>query len=291
MMNMLAADIGGTSTKMAICDEQGTLSHYKEYETESSKGGPHVIRRLMDQIASMEAKFEAIAISTAGQVDVEQGSILYANENIPSYTGMQVRKIVEERFGKPVMVENDVNAAALGEARFGAGQSSPNFICLTYGTGVGGAIVIDHNIYRGSKGSAGEFGHMITHSSMGGRLSYYETFASTSALVREARKLDLDCTDGRTLFRMIDEGNTKLLSVLNSWIDEVAAGLATLVHIFNPSAIVVGGGVMERGELIPLIEAKTKGLVMASFRDFELRKAHLGNKAGLLGAASLFLGR
>lgn len=290
-MNILAVDIGGTHTKMCLCDERGSIRQFQEYATESHLGGDHVMERLMLYLGEY-GNYDAIAISTAGQVDADEGVIIYANDNIPGYTGMRIRDRITSKFGKPVKVENDVNAAALGEAYFGAGKPYRHFLCLTYGTGIGGAIVIDRKLFRGDFGSAGEFGHMITHSpkewGLEGKASYYETYASTSALVRKARRVDPDCVNGRALFEKLSDENDALWAVVLEWIDEVAIGLASLIHIFNPAAIIVGGGVMERDELIPIIEQRTKQLVMASYRKVSICRAALGNKAGLLGAASLF---
>lgn len=268
------------------------IDQFREYETESVKGGPYVIAKLIDQIALYQ-EFDGIAISTAGQVNSDEGIIVYANENIPNYTGTRIKDILEERFQVPVKVENDVNAAALGEAHYGAAKAFPDFLCLTFGTGIGGAIVIDRQIYKGANGVAAEFGHMFTHplTSVEGRAKkpYYETFASTTALVKKAKQVDSACINGRVFFDKISRGNEELLNVLDAWIDEVAIGLASLVHIFNPAAIIVGGGVMERDELVEQIEKRTQLLVMESFAGVNILKASLGNKAGVLGALSLYL--
>mgnify|MGYP000622865576 CR=1 FL=1 len=134
----------------------------KEWDTNASRGGACLMARAV-AILHTYGDFDAIGISTAGQVDSEQGSIYYANDNIPGYTGTKIRDILEAEFGVPVAVENDVNAAALGELYFGAAKGAENFLCLTYGTGVGGAIVIDGSIYPGSTWSGGSFGGILTH--------------------------------------------------------------------------------------------------------------------------------
>ncbi|GAA0134402.1 ROK family protein [Paenibacillus sp. YSY-4.3] len=290
-MRILAADIGGTNTKLCICDEQGKLEQFQEYTTESRQGGLHVMARLMDKIAEYD-DFDAIAVSTAGQVDAEAGFIVFANENIPDYTGMRIKDMLEEKFHKPVKVENDVNAAALGEAFFGAARHLNDFLCLTYGTGIGGAIVIDRRVYKGANGVAAEFGHIVTHAGAdkgnGVNPFFYEKYASTTALVQMAREVDPGCTNGRILFEKIKQGNRELEQVLRAWVDEVAYGLTSIIHIFNPSAVIVGGGVMEQDDLVRLVEARTNALVMESYRDVKILKASLGNKAGVLGAASLF---
>lgn len=291
-MRILAADIGGTNTKLCICDELGNLHQFQEYATESRQGGPHVMARLMDKISEYE-DFNAIAISTAGQVDAEEGFIVFANDNIPDYTGMRVRDMLEKRFDKPVKVENDVNAAALGEAFFGAARHLNDFLCLTFGTGIGGAIVIKRQIYRGANGVAAEFGHIVTHAHAnkgdGGSPLFYEKYASTTALVQMAKQVDPNCTNGKMLFDRIKQGHGQLEQVLHAWVDEVAYGLTSIIHIFNPSAVIVGGGVMEQDDLVRLVEARTRALVMKSYSDVKILKASLGNKAGVLGAASLFL--
>ena len=292
-MKILAIDIGGTSIKFGISNRSGNISYFKEFDSEAKKGGKHLIERIIHLVKMNYKGFQAIGISTAGQVNSEEGTIIYANENIPNFTGMNVKKIFEMNFNVPVVVENDVNAAALGERIFGAGKRYTDFLCLTYGTGIGGAIVYNSSIYRGFNGSAAEFGHMILYP--GGRkctcgfLGCYEAYGSTTALVEKAREIDNKYANGREIFEELNRENSKLEQILNAWILDVAYGLVSLTHIFNPPVIILGGGIMEQDKLVSLINNKVKELIIESYSDVEIVKASLGNKAGLLGAVSLHL--
>ncbi|MEW9110511.1 MAG: ROK family protein [Cytobacillus gottheilii] len=292
-MKIFAGDIGGTSIKYSVTDDHGYMMFFHEAETEREKGGPYIIQKLEDLIAGYP-DIEAISISTAGQVNIEEGSIIYANENLPSYTGTRIKDILEDRFRVPVMVENDVNAAALGEKHYGAAKEYSDFLFLTFGTGIGGAIVIDSKLYRGFTGSAGEFGHMNQYPNgieCGcGKQGCYEQYGSTTALIREAKKADPGCTNGRQLFAMIQDGDQRLLEVLDSWANEAARGIASLVHIFNPPCVILGGGIMEQDLSVRLVSEKLYQHIMTSYSGVKIIKSQLGNKAGLYGAISLHEG-
>jgi glucokinase-like ROK family protein len=291
-MRILCADVGGTSIKLGISDEHGTITEFKEVPTESIKGGKYVMEKLTASLSEYK-DYDFIGISTAGQVDRENGSIIYANENIPGYTGMQLKKILEEKFNKPVEVENDVNCAGLGEAHYGAGKDFKDFLCLTYGTGIGGSIILDQEVFRGSNGLAGEVGHIITHpeglACNCGHQGCYEVYASATALVRAAEKADREVVNGRIFFDRIHQNDDRMVMILNNWAKEVAYGLASLIHIFNPEAVVLGGGILEQEKALQGIEDQTRKLLMDSFQNVRFIKASLGNKAGLLGASSLHL--
>ena len=312
-MKILVFDIGGTAIKYGVCKD-GKLLSSAETPTNAGLGGRHVLDTIIALTEeafsfgsphSLSEPFDAIGISTAGQVNAETGSITYANSNIPGYTGMEIRKELEAKFHIPVMVENDVNSAAIGEAVYGAGKNSESFLCLTYGTGVGGAIVQDKKIYHGSSFSAGEFGGIITHGDV--RLAVntsskviaddspentdtsekdyfggcYERYASVTALVKEAMEYDQSLTNGRAIFEHLNDPH--VTDILNNWVDEIALGLVTLIHIFNPPCIVLGGGIMTQPLILNTLKDKLFSQIMPNFSHVKLVTAELGNHAGLYG--------
>lgn len=278
-MRIAALDIGGTSIKSGIWNGQDMVG-VKEHATNAKNGGRYVMERAVEILRQYD-DFEAIGSA--------EGCIRYANENIPGYTGMKVREIMEREFHVPAAVENDVNAAAIGEGQFGAGRAFKDFLCITYGTGVGGAIVMNKQIYTGNDGSAGEFGGIMIHpeDSVYGEpfCGCYEKYASTTALVRKAMAYNRDLDNGRKIFARLDD--PKVRDIVNSWIDEIVYGLITVIHIFNPACIVLGGGVMAQPYILNEVKQKAAARIMSSFRNAELCQAQLGNRAGLMGAAYL----
>lgn len=290
-MKKMVLDIGGTAVKSAVF-ENGQLFDIRETPTQASLGGAHVMARAKEVTAAYRKQYDfaSIGISTAGQVDPLHGTIIYANQNIPGYTGTPIRRIFEDTFHVPVFVENDVNAAALGEAFYGAGKGERDFVCLTYGTGVGGAIFADGSLYHGSSCSAGEFGAIIIHPEARDPQAdffsgCYEKYASTTALIEQAKKYDPSIINGKLLFARKDE--PAIQAILEAWIHEIVYGLVSIVHMLNPSCIVLGGGIMEQPSIPARIEELLLPSVMPSFRQLKIKKARLGNQAGMLGASTL----
>lgn len=284
-MKILVFDIGGTSIKYGVCIDN-ILQDVKETPTNAKLGGRHIVETLISLIKE-QSGYDAIGISTAGQVNSKEGFIIYANQNIPNYTGTKIREELEELFHVPVTVENDVNAAAMGEAVYGAGKDYNQFLMLTYGTGVGGATVTDKQVYYGSSYSASEFGAIITHSDV--RLAgndyfdgCYEKYASTTGLVKMAMEYNPDLNNGRKIFDNLDD--PKVMEIIDKWVDEIMLGLATLTHIYNPPCIILGGGIMVQPLIMEKIAEKKSRFIMPSFAHVNLIPASLGNSAGLLGA-------
>ena len=285
-MRILAFDIGGTEIKYALSDEGFTLSDKKSVPSNADEGGKKIIERVIEIINGFEG-IDRIGISTAGQVNGENGTIIYATDSIPDYTGTRVKEIIERKTGIPTAVENDVNCAAVGEAVFGAAKGYSDFICLTYGTGIGGAIYIGNKLFTGSSFSAGEFGHMITHAdgrdcTCGGK-GCYEAYASAGALVKTVSDYLGKPVNGKEVFE--NSYNPAVKQLIDEWIDEVVIGLKGLVYIFNPPLIVLGGGIMNESYVIDRINEKLQNVLMKSFRSVRVVGAKAGNDAAKLGAA------
>lgn len=289
-MKALVFDVGGTLIKSALYDEENELINYEE--NEYPKVGRDGILQIITEKANRE-QFDCIGISTAGLVDEENGSIIFSSSAIYQYTGTKLKDIFEEKYKKPVYVLNDVNAAALGEAYFGSGKNYKDFICMTFGTGVGGAIVHNKKIYAGNTGLAGEVGHMIVHHNGRqcpcGAKGCYNEYASARALVNSCKLVDDKLLDGKRVFEEFYNGKSEIIKIVDLWIDEIVLGLINITHILNPSAFVLGGGIMNEKYITDEISKKLVNSIMPGYRNVRVLKAKLGNKAGLMGAAKLAL--
>ena len=287
---IIALDIGGTAIKVGLFNAQQELLHFHVHPHDGRLGGTSLIQKV-SKIIEGYSDFRAICISTSGQVDSETGTIIFANDNIPGYTNTNLKQLFAQQFHVPVYVENDVNCAALGENYFGAGKAYDDFICVTYGTGIGGAIILQNTLYKGANGVAGEFGHLLTHYDglpcNCGRKGCYESYASTTALIKAAMQLDPSYYNGFKVFELYEKKQANIVSLVNHWINEIAIGLISIIHIFNPPAIVIGGGIMEQQLLVDCVASRVNELIMKSFSSVKIVKAELGNKAGIYGALSL----
>lgn len=284
-MRIAVADIGGTNIKVGLWQD-GKLTEEKEIASNAQAGAEKMLGRIAEIFHSYQS-FSYIGISTAGMVDSESGKVLMA-EHIKGYSGMDVKGYFEKEFRVPVAVGNDVNCAAYGEAVYGAGKGADSFLCITYGTGIGGACYMDGKVQEGRGFCAGEFGMMISHpedrDAKKDRFSgCYEKYAATSILVKKVHEAVPEIENGRQIFENIDNGIVK--EIFEKWLSEVAMGLATLIHVYDPGLIVLGGGIMEQPLVINRLRELVADEVIPGFPHTEIVGAKLGNKAGMLGAA------
>ncbi|GAA3731818.1 ROK family protein [Salinicoccus jeotgali] len=291
-----AFDIGGTSIKFGIVDQEGKILFKSSFPSDIHIGGERIIRKIIQQIGLLEKdwQIEGVAVSTAGQIDSHEGMVVHATDNIPNYTGLEIKSMIERETGLPAEVENDVNCTALGEYWKGAARDSNDFLCLTLGTGIGGALFLNGSLYTGDTFGAGEIGHMSLYP--GGRpctcgnSGCYEQYASTSALQRSVDELFKEETDLRHFFEKVRESDIGSLEVFHKWVEDLATGLQSTVHVLNPSLIVVGGGISEQGDLLiqQIIKSVEPKIMPNHRRRLEIVAAEHGNDANLIGAAKHF---
>ncbi|MGM9988555.1 MAG: ROK family protein [Bacillaceae bacterium] len=299
MKKCISLDIGGTYIKYGMILENGELLSQGKQRT-TKKGAASLLEQIIVIIAELlkdNPDVICIGISSAGQIDSETGTVLFATDNLKGWTGVQLKEIVETTFGLICHVENDVNAAALGELYFGKHELH-SFLCLTYGTGIGGAIIQQHKLLSGNHFCAGEFGHMIVEKKGRtcncGNRGCYEQYASINALINGATKqLSAESFSAHLgaewLFDHYDK-NERVRDLLDDYFYHVSLGLVNLIHIFNPPAIILGGAISKNNLFISKVKEFTFENIMPSFRkDLRILAASLHNDASLLGAAIPFL--
>ena len=302
MKQYLAIDIGGTSVKLGIVDEEGRVLAKAEqsvcfdyYETPILTTVLSASEQFLKEQDVRPQSLAGIGVSATGQIDTHTGTVVGTCGSLPNYIGSPIKAELEAKFGLPVTVANDANCMTLGEVWVGAAQGYTDVIGVTLGTGVGGGILTGGHLLEGARGLGGELGHYRTHALDGvdctcGAKGCWERYAATTALVRAAQEKNPDWKDGRAIFAAAEAGNETVLALLDHWTDEIAQGLAGMVHIFNPQLILIGGGVSAQQKLlIEPIAAKVKASVMPAFAEgLEVRAAQLHNDAGMVGAVYYF---
>ena len=263
---------------------------------------------LVDDLRTLHPEVVSVGIGAAGWVDNSQAVVAFSPHL--AWRNEPLRDKVQGRIDLPLIVDNDANAAAWAEYRFGAGRGSSVLVCITLGTGIGGGLVVDGQLFRGTYGMAGEWGHMISvpggHRCECGNRGCWEQYASGNALVREAR--DLARSNSPLAYRLLEllgdpeditgpdvtaaavQGEStaiELIGDVGMWLGQ---GIANLAAALDPDLFVIGGGVSEAGELLlqPTRQAFARTLTGRGFRTpARIELAHLRNDAGLIGAADL----
>lgn len=296
MKKYVALDIGGTNLKYGIVDEKGEVLELLEasvdfdnYETPIIE----TIKKILDDYIKPNQKFEGIAVSATGQIDSNLGKVIGVGGNIKNYLNTEIKKELETRYNLPTTVINDANAVVAAEKWIGAGKNYQNIIAITIGTGVGGGIYVQNQLLLGNKGIAGEIGHFSIDKNgelcTCGNKGCYERYASMSALVRKVNKtLNLDY-NGRKIFENLD--NPEIKKLVDEWIFDIAIGLASLVHIFNPEIVIIGGGVSKQHEkfILPLRQKVSELIMPRFYENLAIISADLGNSAGMVGAVYYFI--
>lgn len=285
-MNILAIDIGGTMIKYGLVSSDGKILSTDKIKTEASKG----LNNILNKIDNIFKRYKennpvGIAVSGTGQINGMIGKVIGGNPIIPNWIGTNLVEILEEKYNLPIVLENDVNCVALGEKWIGAGKDLSNFICLTIGTGIGGGIILNNQLFRGENFVAGEFGHILI------KKGEFEQFASTTALIRLVKERTGKTLNGKEIFDLEKKEILEYQEVISEWIENLTDGLSSIIYCFNPANIILGGGVIEQGE--PLINRIKNSLfkkIGPQFKEkLNITQAKLGNNSGMIGASYLLL--
>lgn len=288
MKTFVCIDIGGTSIKYGVVDEWGAILTNEQRDTEAWFGGYSIMEKAKEIICEYKKEYDlnGICISTAGMVDKE-GKIIFSGPQIPNYIGTNVKKIMEDTFHIPCEVENDVNCAGLAEALSGAAKDTSVSVCLTIGTGIGGCIIINNEIFHGFSYSACEVGYL--HMGNGS----FQDLASTTSLVKsvaERKNKKVQEIDGKFVFSEAKKGDIVCIEEINRMIDSLTTGIANICYVVNPQVVILGGGIMHQKEYLEekiRKSLKTK-LIPQLYENTELRLAQNENNAGMLGAFYYF---
>lgn len=285
-MNILAIDIGGTMIKYGLVSSDGEILSTDKIETEAEKGLENILNKI-DNIFKRykENNPVGIAVSGTGQINGIIGKVIGGNPIIPNWIGTNLVKILEEKYNLPIVLENDVNCVALGEKWIGAGKNLKNFICLTIGTGIGGGIILNNQLFRGENFVAGEFGHILI------KKGEFEQFASTTALIRLVKERTGKTLNGKEIFDLEKKEIVEYQEVISEWIENLTDGLSSIIYCFNPANIILGGGVIGQGEaLINRVKNSLFKKIGLQFKEkLNIIQAKLGNNAGMIGASYLLL--
>jgi glucokinase len=307
----IGIDVGGTKVLGGVVDEDGNVLQSARRDTPREGG-----RKLTETIAelanelSATSKIHSVGLSAAGFISSDRKRVL-ATPNIAGWNGVDLSQELNELIDLPVFLENDANAAAWGEFRFGAGRGSSNLLMVTVGTGIGGGIIINGQLLRGAYGVAAEIGHLRVlpegHLCGCGERGCFEQYASGNALLRHAREAISASPDlARNLLALGDntiagltgasitaaarDGDQVALAAFKTTAQWLGGGIASLSAILDPDTVVIGGGVIEAGEILlaPTREAMERYMPFAGKHPApKIIAAALGNNAGLVGAADL----
>lgn len=301
----IGVDIGGTKVQFAVIDRGGEIINRHRVPTEAHKGPEQLMHKvllgidMMMKSAGAEGEVQGIGIGSAGQIDFREGTVLYAGDTLPDWTGTAIKRLVTQRYNTRVYVDNDVNVIAMAEKMYGVGKHCDNFVCLALGTGIGGAVMESGRLLRGVFGGAAELGHVSVDIN-GPRCSCgnngcIELYASGSGIARIGLEMQRNESvsyawrpNSRDIIRAWHQNDPSATAVMRVVIRALGAAVAGYIHAFNPEVVVIGGGVAESGprflqELDQEIDARTSSYMRSCCR---IMAASFGNDAGVIGAAA-----
>ena len=300
---VFAVDLGGTHLRTAAIDESGNIHHRTKVSTPEASSPDQIVKAIVDAARMCESEFgvATTCVAVPGTVNVEAGEVL-SIPNVPALKGFQLGEALQSELNHRIIIENDANAAALGELWKGAARGSRSMVCITLGTGVGGGVVLDGKLWRGADSSAGEIGHTSVEPHGGvicgcGGEGCLEVYASATALVRMLKETNstlrsAEDFSAENIYVAAKEGDEVALSVFRKMGEYLGIGLAILVNILNPETIVIGGGVSNAWKLFgegAIEEMRTRAFPLPGSR-VKVKPAECGDNAGLLGAAYLAFG-
>ena len=308
----LGIDIGGTAVKFGLVNGEGVMvSEVSEYSVKFDNYETPIIETVVKSAKEFMSKnnknffdINGIGVSATGGINSKLGIVEGSAGHIKNWEGTNIKKRLEAEFGMNTVVLNDANAAALGEMWKGVAKGRENVVVMTIGTGVGGGIIVDSKILLGSKGFAGEIGHIPVNvdgeECSCGNTGCIEHYGSTSALVRNIKNavisgeiigINEDEIDGRLIFKQVAAGNKVVIKYVDEWINYISAALVGLVHIFNPEMVILGGGVSKQKEFfVDKVRDKVLHSVMDNFaQSLSIEAAELGNNAGIIGAVKFVI--
>ncbi len=314
-MYYLGIDLGGMSIKAGVCDDNGKILFSDTCVTVRDEDGDRILNDMaklcLKVIADAGLTVEDIeyaGIASPGSADSERGVIIYA-ATLPFLNYPIAEKLIEKTGIKKVYIDNDANAAAKGEAIYGAAKGYKDSLFITIGTGVGGGIIIDGKIYSGFNFSGAELGHIVIVKDgldcPCGRKGCLESYASATALIRQTKEKmlsnkesalwtvcdgDIEKVNGKTVFdaMLLDDQTAK--QVYKEYIEYLACGITNFINIFQPEVLSIGGGISKQGDILiaPLKEiVEREQYSRYSDKKTIIKVAELQNDAGIIGAASL----
>ncbi len=308
-------DVGGTNIKFGLFYPDGKVIYKEQRPTMAEKGATplmhlitNIAERLIMHASEDDLEVPWLGVGTPGAIDFKTGQVLGPTPNIAGWEGMEVGENLRNRLNMSVWVDNDVNAMALAELKFGAAVGAKSAVCVTVGTGIGGAVIIDGEVVRGHTHSAGELGHMTINFDgppcKCGKKGCVEAYCSTSAIIASAKKkLQKDLTP---VFQELLVGELQKLNiknivaaakqddyvakeVLEEAAEYLAIGLGNIANLLNPQVIIIGGGIADGSpEFISYVSVKVRKHAFSSaVKELKVTKASLGNDAGFIGAGLL----